>query len=137
MPKEMDELFAPTIGRVRICNHNPFDLTDRCDNIPYTFATDMDVDIPLDAAAHLFGFHMNATEEEMFKHCSKRFGWNTPMHAAKKLDWEFFDNLEIRPVHYKLVEVTVDEDGVVKRGRGRPKKKVETTAPDVMVEPRE
>ena len=100
-----DEMFAPTIGRIRIVNHNRATIEDRCDNIPYAFPYNVPVDLPLDAAHHLFGFHMEADEEEMKKHCCKRFGWNTPEIVAMKKDQEYFDNLEIRPVSYRLVEV--------------------------------
>src|ERR1700674_4192621 len=98
---EDESMFAPTVGRIRIVNHNAFEMRDRCDNVLYSFPPGQSVDIPLDAAQHLFGFTLEAEEEAVRKHCCKRFGWNTPAMVAEGKDRQCFDNLEIRPVTYK------------------------------------
>ena len=116
-----EDIFAPTIARIRIVNHNDKPLTDRCDNVEYMFPPGIPRDIPLDAARHVFGYHADATEDEIKAHCCKRFGWNTPEHVATGKDIELFDNLDIRPVSYQLVEVSESGQNYKTKRRGRPR----------------
>jgi hypothetical protein len=126
---DKEDPFAPTVARIRITNHNDFEIADRCDSILYRFPPGKPQDIPLDAAHHLFGFHLEATEDEQFRHCCKRFGWNTLDRVKAGEDVKFFGNLDIRPVTYQLVEVK-DPTYVSKRGGPRPRKDIpETIAP--------
>jgi hypothetical protein len=98
------------IQSVRVTNTNDFKIVDRFDGVPYEFLPGAKgVAIPIDAAYHIFGWMPGATEEQIFAHTQRRFGWNTPAMVASGVDRKFFGRIKIEPVVYKLVEVVPDD----------------------------
>jgi hypothetical protein len=105
------DLGAPDIQRhyVRLTNNGKIDFTDRHDGVPVCVEPGRTENFPLDMAAHFFGYHLDATADQMFRHTCKRQGWNTPAHLVKQesgktLAEELFASLKIEPVIYRLVE---------------------------------
>lgn len=105
------ELEQQRIHYVRVHNGLNFPFTDRHDGVPVTIMPGKSENIPLDMAAHFFGFHPGIEPETMFRHVAKRQGWNTPEYVKqnaethKTLAREYFDKLRIEAVAYKLVPV--------------------------------
>jgi len=106
-----DELEQQRIHYVRVTNGLAFPFTDRHDGVPVTIQPGKSENLPVDMAAHFFGFHPAVEPETMFRHICKRQGWNTPEYVKqnpeshKTLAREYFDKLIIEPVAYKLVPV--------------------------------
>ena len=118
------------ITHIRVTNNNPFPIYDRYDGVQYVFAPEKPQNIPADVANHIFGYSPDATEDDMIKHIQRRFGWNTVQHVKDDTWLMYIDNIDIKPVVFKLVEVELKEDGdpvdapaaaAPKRRPGRPK----------------
>lgn len=74
---------------VRVNNGNDFTITDRFDGVPFNFAPGKDVQMPLETAAHFFGWrvdqdgqiHVAVGEDGAvfadLAHVCRRWGWNT------------------------------------------------------------
>lgn len=95
---------------VRVVNNLPFAFTDRHDGVPVTIQPGKSENLPLDMAAHFFGYtHHGIERAVLFRHTAKRQGWNTPEFT--KVDLEtgktkadlYFDMLRLEPVIYKMV----------------------------------
>jgi hypothetical protein len=105
------ELEQQRINYVRVTNNLAFPFTDRHDGVPVTIQPGKSENLPLDMAAHFFGFHPDVDKATMFRHVAKRQGWNTPEYVKqnpdthKSLAQEYFDKLKIEAVAYKLVPV--------------------------------
>ena len=117
---EKPNLGAPDIRihYIRITNNAETPFTDRYDGVPICIDTGRTENLPLDMAAHMFGYVYGVTEEAMFKHTSKRQGWNTPAHLkvgddGKTLAQQLFGKLSIKPVIYKMVEEKTDIDSPI------------------------
>ena len=117
---EKPDLGAPDIRihYVRVTNNATTAFTDRHDGVPVTLEPGKSDNFPLDMAAHMFGYAYDVTQEAMFKHVSKRQGWNTPAHlrvgeSGKTLAAELFEKLDIKPVIYKKVEEKPDLDSPI------------------------
>ena len=101
---------------VRVTNGFDANYVDRFDGVPITIEAHSWQNLPLDVAAHMFGYHDGASPESMFRHTCKRMGWNTLKHlernpdTGKTLAEEMFAKLVIEPVVYKLVEEKVDTE---------------------------
>jgi hypothetical protein len=106
-----DELGQQRINYVRVTNGLAVPYTDRYDGVPVTIPPGKSENLPLDMAAHFFGFSVGVEPETMFRHVCKRQGWNTPQYVQqnaethKTLAREYFDKLKIEPVVYKMVPV--------------------------------
>lgn len=103
---------------VRITNNGDTAFTDRHDGVPVSIAPGRSDNLPLDMAAHFFGYHDGVTQDAMFRHVCRRQGWNTPAHIrpgenGKSLAEALFATLEIKPVTFKLVEEKVDTDAPI------------------------
>jgi hypothetical protein len=142
------ELEQQRIHYVRVTNGLPFPFTDRHDGVPVTIMPGKSENLPLDMAAHFFGYHPAVEPETMFRHIAKRQGWNTPEYVKqnpdthKNLAQEYFEKLKIEAVAYKLVPVAdpdprkpVPADPEMPAGellptqpRPRPKRGVQTDA---------
>lgn len=122
-----------SITQIRVVNNNPFPIMDRYDGVQYQFPPEEPVTVPADVATHIFGYRPDATEQDMLLHVSRRFGRNTPKAIEDGEDRQFFENLDIKPVRFKLVSVEETgprtpypgEDGTVPPGsvrtrQGRP-----------------
>lgn len=104
------ELEQQRVRYVRITNGLPFPFTDRHDGVPITIQPGKSENLPLDMAAHIFGYQPGVDPEFMFRYVAKRQGWNTPEYvkvgdSGKQKAREYFDQLTIEPVAYKLVPV--------------------------------
>ena len=95
------------VQHVKITNRNTFVIRDGFDGIAYVFLPGKDVTVPMAVARHIFGFHLEATEQEVFGYVSKRFGWNRPDHQDQAR--VYFDNISIKPVIFRVVEEPVVE----------------------------
>jgi hypothetical protein len=104
-----DNEFAPQIMQVRVTNGNAFDINDRFDGVPYNFPKMTPVDIPVDAAHHIFGWFDGIDRDAMRLHCQRRFGWNTPERITDGSASLFFDQLHIAPIRFRLVQVAEDD----------------------------
>lgn len=103
---------------VRVTNHGETDFTDRFDGVPVTIEAGRSDNLPLDMAAHFFGYHDGVSQDVMFRHICRRQGWNTPAHIkqgddGKTLAQSLFAKLEIKPVTFKLVEEKPDLDAPI------------------------
>jgi hypothetical protein len=97
---------------VRVVNNLPFAFTDRHDGVPVTIPPGKSENLPLDMAAHFFGYtHHGIEKAVLFRHTAKRQGWNTPEFVkidpdtGKSKAEEYFDKLRLEPVIYKMVPV--------------------------------
>lgn len=137
------------IQYVRVTNGLDFPFTDRHDGVPVTIMPGKSESLPLDMAAHFFGYHPDVKRDTMLRHIARRQGWNTPEYVKqnpdthKTLAQEYFDKLRIEPVSYKMVQAepidpkkpvpaeAYDEDGEPRPEaprRGRPPKSTEALA---------
>lgn len=123
--------------QVRVTNRNEFDIEDSFDGIPYTFPgrsfarEDVEkktplfraITVPPEAAAHFFAYGLHATMppkqqlQAMFEHISRRYGWNTAEREKEGRSREYFRNIDIRPVMFKLVEDSDEEGSTRQRGK--------------------
>lgn len=107
-PSELEQV---RVQYVRITNGLDFPFTDRHDGVPVMIMPGKSENLPLDMAAHFFGFSPDAKPDMMLRHIAKRQGWNTPEFVKqnpdtrKTLAQEYFDKLKIEPVMYKMVPV--------------------------------
>ncbi len=134
---------------IKVTNHNDFTISEMYDGIPYVFAKDKPINVPLEAMAHIFGAEFPADQEtldseefkdQVFKFVSKRFGWNVHQifdNATNR--WrmsgnvmaenrEKFDNIEFLPVIFKMVEVKAEEQLPASRVKSKPGKHSEEEA---------
>lgn len=138
------DLEQQRIKYVQVTNGLDFPFVDRHDGVPYTIQPGRTLSIPLDVAAHIFGFDGKNDRAAMMRYVTRRQGWNTPEYIAVNLETgrtkaeELFSRLKIEAVMYKLVPVepqdpkrpvpadaSADDDGEdapIKRGPGRPPK---------------
>jgi hypothetical protein len=93
---------------LKVLNKNDFVISDRFDGVPYEFKPGEALTIPGDAAHHMLGWLPGIPPEAVFLHVQKRWGWNTPDLAPKSR--EFFANLDLKPVTFKMVEVQETEE---------------------------
>lgn len=119
MPMPVDEdITTPQTMAVRVVNHNTFMMEDRFDGTLYQFPPDRPVQLPIDAAHHIFGWFPAWTDQDgrehkpderaVRLHVQRRFGWNTPgMEVQADI---FFEHISIQPVVYRLVPVTQEEE---------------------------
>lgn len=114
---EHQDLGAPDIRihYLKVVNRGKLPFTDRYDGVPVQIDPGRSENLPLDMAAHFFGYMLGVSEEAMFRHTCKRQGWNTPAHlvvqkSGKTLAQDLFAALEIKPVIYKMVEEKPDTD---------------------------
>ena len=96
---------AEHIERVRVTNHNPFQINDRHDGVPYEFPPGVTVIIPIEAAQHIFGFPGELAD--MQAHMARRFGWNQPKHYQEdqrgEVLWQKMTALVVLAVeHYEV-----------------------------------
>jgi hypothetical protein len=96
------------VRRVRVTNGLDVPFADRFDSVLVTIAPGGSESISVDMAAHFFGPTFDRLS--MFRHVSKRQGWNTPGYlkvnpeTGKTLAEENFGKLKITPVIYKMIE---------------------------------
>lgn len=95
---------------VRVVNNLPFAFSDRHDGVPVTIPPGKSENLPLDMAAHFFGYtHHGIEKAVLFRHIAKRQGWNTPdfikidPDTGKSKAETYFDMLRLEPVIYKMV----------------------------------
>lgn len=119
------DLGAPDIRThyIRVTNKGQTSFTDRHDGVPVEIPPGRSDNFPLDMAAHFFGYSLDATPEQMFRHTCKRQGWNTPKHLDRDksgltLAERLFAQLEIKPVIYRMVEETPDLDAPIPADAG-------------------
>ena len=111
------DLGAPDIRHhyLRVTNTGDTDFTDMFDGVPITIEKHASQNLPLDMAAHLFGYGYQVTDEAMFKYTQRRQGWNTKAHleiqpSGKSLAHELFGRFKFEPKIYKMVEDRPDLD---------------------------
>jgi hypothetical protein len=94
---------------VRVINNTDQVWSDRHDGVPVTLQPGDSENIPLDMAAHFFGYSTNVKPVTMLNHMARRQGWNfgdfTVQDPAvrQRLADEFFAKFVIEPVSYRLV----------------------------------
>jgi hypothetical protein len=135
----MNDITEARVHYVRVTNGLDFPFTDRYDGVPVTLPPGKSENLPLDMAAHFFGYHVDVDAATMLRHIARRQGWNTPdfvkqnEETRKTKAEEYFGKLKIEPVMYKLVPaddpdpkrpVPADPEvpTEVRRGPGRPPK---------------
>jgi len=117
---ERPDLGSPDlrIHYLRVTNKGDKDFTDMYDGVPITIEHGRSQNLPLDMAAHLFGYGYEVTSDAMFRHLCKRQGWNTKAYMEKQdngktLAENLFAQFEIKPVIYKMVEQEPDTDAPI------------------------
>ena len=135
----MTDIGEARVHYVRVTNGLAVPFTDRYDGVPVTLPPGKTENIPLDMAAHFFGYHPGVERATMLRHVARRQGWNTPdfdkqnPDTQKTLAEDYFDKLKIEPVMYKLVQVEEPDPKrpvpadpelptEIRRGPGRPPK---------------
>ena|SRR5579862_8037536 len=134
---------------VKVTNKNDFDIEDRFDGIPYRMPAKKAVNIPYEAACHIFGVDFLPDDsaaidlDAIYRHLQRRWGWNLPRDKdapASKDPRAIFDNMEFKVVALSLVEKDVStgtkpmpdpresREGEISRGvrAFAPKPKIET-----------
>lgn len=109
----MLEPFAPEVSttvHLKVTNRNKFPIKDMYDGVPFVFEPSKALKIPLDAAMHIFGWHPDATNEDVRKYTCRRMGWNTAEMMKEGLDRQYFDKIKFQPITYKLVELSDEDD---------------------------
>lgn len=113
---------AEPVTQARVTNKNTFAIKDRYDGKDYVFPPNKPVRVPMDVAAHCFGFHpwpgMTQDEafEAMLRYCAIRHGWNNSKLQDEGTHIKYFENLDIVPITMHLVERS-DEPIVVAGGK--------------------
>src|ERR1700679_803456 len=117
---ERPDLGSPDlrIHYLRVTNKGDKDFTDMYDGVPITIEAGRAQNLPLDMAAHLFGYGYEVKPDAMFRHTCKRQGWNTKAHIEKQdngktLAENLFVQFELKPVIYKMVEQEPDLDAPI------------------------
>jgi hypothetical protein len=106
---DTDDLINTRVEYVRLTNNLPFAFTDRYDGVPFTVAPGKSDNLPVEVAAHFFGYDPDPAAQ--MRHVAKRQGWNTPDFVkvddatGKNKAQAYFDMLEIKQIAYKLVPV--------------------------------
>ena len=102
------------IKYVRVTNLGETMFHDRHNGVPVKIQPGESKNIPLEPAAHIFGWKPDVEPDVMFRHIQKRQGWNTvdmlavdPATGLSKAQANFA-KLKIEPVMYRLVEVERD-----------------------------
>jgi len=124
----------PQVMAVRVINKNDFPIRDMFDGVPYVFEPNKPVNIPPDAANHIFawfqpyddedGHHHEPDPARMKAHVQKRFGWNTPSLVQDSRADFFYRNLVVQPIVYRMVPMEIEEPAP----RGRAGKGAEARA---------
>lgn len=101
--------------QVKVINHNDFDLEDRYDGVPYVVKANGKLNIPYEAACHIFGVDFAPDEagqvdanlrKNIFQHLERRWGWNrTSANGSSKA---IFEKIEFNLIAMTLVENNVD-----------------------------
>lgn len=127
-----------TATHVRVNNGNDFTITDRFDGVPYTFAPGKDVQLPLEHAAHFFGWrvdqdgsvHVGVGEDGAvhaeLAHVCRRWGWNTinqkrlpdgsleslgeAVERTTRTTAEWVMKLKLTAISYKMLEVVPTDE---------------------------
>lgn len=102
---------------VKVRNDTDLQFEDRYDGIPYVIKPKSSINIPPDAAQHIFGISFLPAEDgnvqidrpAIFNHVSRRWGWNRPNLSEdyKKI----FEDMQFKVVALMQVERTVGEGG--------------------------
>lgn len=101
------------VRMVRVKNNLDFPFNDRFNGVPVTIPPGQSEKLPLDMAAHFFGYHPGVEPAVMLRHIARRQGWNTPDYVKQNpethqtLAEEYFSKLQISPIMYKMVEEQV------------------------------
>jgi hypothetical protein len=106
----MDGDVARISVHLRVRNDNDFDIEDRFDGVPYTFAAGKAVTLEPEAAAHILGWQPGVEPKAMFNHVCKRWGWNTPSYMQSGDNKKFFEKLTFTPVTFKTIEVVENQE---------------------------
>ena len=94
---------------VRVTNGTEETWSDRHDGVPIKLEPGASENIPLDMAAHFFGYHTDVKPATMLAHMARRQGWNHGDFVVQdaairaRLAEEFFAKFKIEPVSYRLV----------------------------------
>lgn len=135
--------------QIKVTNRNDFAIRDMYDGIPYVLGAMEQVNVPYEAACHIFGVRfvadgeahsLEALRDPIFHHVVKRWGWNRAEVIKDRLHEKWFANIEFKLIALTLVEQAVGEDKndlpeprdvprhipvITKRGPGRPSKKID------------
>jgi hypothetical protein len=99
---------------IKVTNKNDYEIVDYFDGIPYVFATDKPVNVPIEAMRHIFGMEYPADEdvlkshsfrEEAFHAVSKRWGWNAHDLKTTAENRKKFNNILFTPIVLQQVEL--------------------------------
>jgi len=93
---------------IRVTNKNDFPITDMYDGVPYLFAPNKPISIPVAAASHFFAWPTD--DPKLFGlWLSKRLGWNTKadleLQSDGRMRWQHWvEKIHIEAVQYELVQ---------------------------------
>ena len=105
--------------QIKVLNKNKDEIVDYFDGIAYKFKTDVAVNVPFEAAKHIFGVEFPADVEEcksdefratVYHNLQKRWGWNSYDPAKAEKSRALFDNLTFTPIVFKLIEAEPDRE---------------------------
>lgn len=110
--------------QIKVTNGNDVTFEDRYDGILYKIPAKGKVNLPYDAAVHIFGVDFENGQidrDAIFTHLGRRWGWNRSFLKNKDEDKnkfrdqakEMFEKIEFNVISMVMVETDVTEDGLV------------------------
>lgn len=109
---------------IKVGNKNEQAFVERYDGIEYVIPANGSVNIPSEAAAHIFGIDFgpesSIDRETIWLHLQRRWGWNRSRPKGEAgSDWvnpkTLFEKLSFRLISYSLVETASEpeEDAII------------------------
>lgn len=115
--------------QVKVTNGNDFELPDMFDGIQYVIPANGNLNIPYEAACHIFGVDFSPNDsgalssdlrKDAFNHVERRWGWNRSflkdknesVHKIRDSAKEAFDKISFEVVTMQMVERSITSDGL-------------------------
>lgn len=122
--------------QIKVTNDNSFEIVDYFDGIAYRLEPGKSINIPEEAAFHIFGCEFpgdadfcasDEFREKIFRFLQKRWGWNSIDEAKVAKSKEIFSKISFVPVVMKTVEIVSRDPAALAEPRqekrpGRPPK---------------
>lgn len=117
--------------QIKVTNKNDFEIIDYFDGIAFNFQPNKPINVPYEAACHIFGVDFPADAEmcqtsefrnKVFHSLQKRWGWNSVDEKKVEKSKKLFSNLFFVPIVFTLVESTAKAEDEIPEPRA-PKSK--------------
>lgn len=104
---------------IKVTNNNDFEITDYFNGRAYVFAPEEPVNMPFDAARHIFGIDFPEDEatlksasfrEELLNSVSRRWGWTSHEQEEKNRKRKIMNKFIFTPVITKMIELVPENN---------------------------